>query len=358
MTAYDSAGPDAKRPDAVRRTVLVTGGAGYIGSHTAKALYAAGYLPVVFDSLRSGHRAAVKWGPLIEGDIRDTQALTDCMGRYAPVAVIHFAALIEVGESMTKPTEYWDVNLNGTASLINAMIRSGVDNIVMSSTAAVYGTPQGQDAISEAAAMAPINTYGDTKLAAERYIANHCRAHGMTGTALRYFNAAGASGDGDIGEAHPHETHLIPLAIEAALGLAPPLSLFGSDFPTPDGTCVRDFVHVEDLARAHVMAIERPVDRGSFDALNLGTGTGTSVLEIIKAVSQQLGRDVPYKASDRRSGDPSVLVADPTRAREMLGWSASQSSINQIVDTAARWRINPQFGFNDTATINEQSLSA
>lgn len=329
-----------------RKTVLVTGGAGYIGSHTAKALQEAGYTPVVFDSLINGHRKAVQWGPLVEGDIRDTDAVLACLERFAPVAVIHFAALIEVGESMSRPTDYWDVNLGGTASLVQAMLKANTPHIVMSSTAAVYGTPVDDCPIIEESPLAPINTYGESKLAAERYIASHCRAHGLSGTALRYFNAAGASSDGTIGEAHPRETHLIPLTIEAAMGIGGRnLSLFGNDFSTRDGTCVRDFIHVDDLARAHVMALERTLSPGNFEAFNLGTGIGTSVLEMIETISEHVA-PVPYTLAGRRDGDPAFLVASPQKAIDQLGWMPHCSDVASIVRTAHAWRKNPAFGFN------------
>lgn len=333
-----------------RPNIIVTGGAGYIGSHTAKKLHESGYLPVVFDNLVNGHREAVRWGPLIEGDIRDKSALLECFKKYRPAAVIHFAGLIEVGESMSKPKEYWDVNFFGTSCLVQAMIETNIPHIVLSSTAAVYGTPREHKAITEDSRLSPINVYGETKLAAERYVAAYCRAHGLSGTALRYFNAAGASKEAEIGEAHPKESHLIPLAIEAAMGInGRQLSLYGNDFDTGDGTCVRDFIHVEDLASAHVVALERDVNASRFRSYNLGTGIGTSVQEIIDKVSTHVSQ-VPYTVSTRRAGDPAYLVASPLRAVTELEWKPSHSDIDNIIKSAYEWRKNPKFGFKEKQT--------
>jgi UDP-glucose-4-epimerase GalE len=255
------------------KRVLVTGGAGYIGSHTAKALAQAGHTPIVFDDLSAGHVEAVQWGPLVLGDVRDAHAVADAMSAHAVDAVIHFAGLIEVGRSVRDPAPFWDVNLGGTAAVLQAMRVCEVGRIVFSSTAAVYGQPAGEGALTEDLPLAPINPYGDSKLAAERMIAGICAAHGLTGVALRYFNACGADPKGRIGEAHDPESHLIPLAVEAALGVGAALTLFGDDFATPDGGCVRDYIHVEDLALAHVLAVEHTMAEGEFLAMNLGTGT-------------------------------------------------------------------------------------
>jgi UDP-glucose 4-epimerase/UDP-arabinose 4-epimerase len=326
------------------RSVLVTGGAGYIGSHTAKALAEAGHRPVVFDDLSAGHMEAVQWGPLVVGDVRDAAAVSAAMRAHDIDAVIHFAGLIEVGRSMRDPAAFWDSNLGGTAAVLSAMRGCGVDRIVFSSTAAVYGQPQGPAPLNEDLPLRPINPYGDSKLAAERMIANHCAAHGLTGVCLRYFNACGADTEGGIGEAHDPESHLIPLAIEAALGLGPALTVFGEDFPTADGTCVRDYVHVSDLARAHVLALEHEMADGAVLAVNLGTGRGQSVREVIDAVRRATGRAVPYSIGPRRAGDPAALVADPSRAEAVLEWRAIESEIDAIVGSATAWRRAPAFG--------------
>lgn len=326
--------------------MLVTGGAGYIGAHTAKALAERGYQPVVFDSLGSGFREAVRWGPLVKGDIRDQAALADTIDAHDAKAVIHFAGLIEVGRSVAKPDLFWEVNVAGTTSLLTAMRERGVARLVFSSSAAVYG--QGGrgplETIPEDAPKAPASPYGDTKLAAEWMIAAQCRAYGLSAVALRYFNAAGADPAGVIGEAHEPETHLIPLAIAAALGDSKPLTVFGQDFDTPDGTCLRDYIHVTDLAAAHVAALEADLAPGDFEAVNVGTGQGRSVLEVVEAVGRAAGQPVPHSIGDRRAGDPPSLVADPTYARQRLGWSPQHSSLDEIVSDALRWESSPAYG--------------
>ncbi len=325
--------------------VLVTGGGGYIGSHTAKALHERGYLPVVFDSFSSGSRDAVRWGPLVEGDIRDADALARAMAEHKAAAVIHFAGLIEVGRSMNQPELFWEHNVGGTATLLGAMRSAGVGRLVFSSSAAVYG--QGGrgplEAISEDALKAPASPYGDTKLAGERIIESACAAFGLTGVALRYFNAAGADPSGLIGEAHEPETHLIPLAIAAALGDGKPLTIFGDDFDTPDGTCLRDYVHVNDLAAAHVAALEASLGTGVFEAVNIGGGSGRSVREVVAAVSEAAG-PVPHSLGPRRAGDPPSLVADVSRAAELLGWRAQCSDLATIVRDALAWESRPAYG--------------
>ena len=329
-----------------RKAVMVTGGAGYIGSHTAKALHHAGYSPVVFDDLSNGHAKAVKWGPLVVGDVRDRGAVGQCMADQAIVAVIHFAGLIEVGRSVVEPDAFWDHNLNGVASVLAAMRANDVRRIVFSSTAAVYGQPQigPLQALHEDLPLAPINPYGDSKLAAERLIAASARAYGVEGVALRYFNAAGADPDGELGEAHHPESHLIPLAIDAALGLGKPLTVFGADFPTPDGACVRDYIHVADLAQAHVLALDADLGPTRFVAMNLGLGHGRSVMEVIAAVDAATGLQTPHTIGPRREGDPACLVADPARARARLAWTPRHPELEDIVASAVRWRRKPAFG--------------
>lgn len=326
--------------------VLVTGGAGYIGAHTAKALSERGYLPVVYDSLSSGFREAVRWGPFVHGDIRDARMLSDAIAAHGVKAVIHFAGLIEVGRSVAKPDLFWEHNVAGTVALLAAMRDRGVGRLVFSSSAAVYG--QGGrgplETIPESAPKAPASPYGDTKLACEWMIEAQCRAYGLTGVALRYFNAAGADPSGQIGEAHDPETHLIPLAIAAALGDGKPLTVFGDDFDTPDGTCLRDYIHVSDLAEAHVLAIETELAAGAFEPVNVGTGQGRSVFEVVKAVGRATGRSVPHSVGARRAGDPPSLVADPARAKALLNWTAARSSLDQIVADALKWEQAPVYG--------------
>ena len=328
------------------KTILVTGGAGYIGSHTCKALAASGLNPIVYDDFSNGHREAVRWGPMIRGDVRDQARLTEVMDKFEIDAVIHFAGLIEVGRSVVAPEQFWDVNLNGVAAVLGAMRETGCKRLVFSSTAAVYGQPAatGLERLVEDDPLAPINPYGDSKLAAERLMAAHARAYGLEGIALRYFNAAGADPECDLGEAHACESHLIPLAVEAALGLGPALTVHGADYPTPDGGCLRDFVHVSDLARAHVLALSAPLP-GGFDAVNLGSGTGRSVFEVIEAVDRATRRKTPFSLGPRREGDPPALVADPGKAAAMLGWRAERSSLDEIAATAVAWRRAPRFGF-------------
>ncbi|MFL5295771.1 MAG: UDP-glucose 4-epimerase GalE [Phenylobacterium sp.] len=326
--------------------VLVTGGAGYIGAHTAKALYERGFLPVVFDNLSTGFREAVRWGPLVHGDIRDRAALTEAIEAHGVKSVIHFAGLIEVGRSVARPDLFWEVNVAGTARLLSVMRERRLERLVFSSSAAVYGEG-GRGALqtlSEDAEKAPASPYGDTKLAAEWMIRAQCRAYGLSAVALRYFNAAGADPSGSIGEAHEPETHLIPLAIAAALGDGAPLTVFGREFDTPDGTCLRDYIHVSDLATAHVAALEVPLTAGAFEPVNVGCGQGRSVLEVIEAVGRAAGRPVPHSIGAPRAGDPASLVADPSRARELLGWAPERSSLDAIVADAMRWESSPAYG--------------
>ena len=329
--------------------VLVTGGAGYIGAHTAKALHERGYTPVVYDNLSSGFRQAVRWGPFFHGDIRDRAAMAEAIDTYDVKAVIHFAGLIEVGRSVARPDLFWDVNVAGTTSLLTVMRERGIGRLVFSSSAAVYG--QGGrgplETIPEAAEKAPASPYGDTKLAAEWMIQAQCRAYGLSAIALRYFNAAGADPSGLIGEAHEPETHLIPLAIAAALGRRPPLTVFGNDFDTPDGTCLRDYIHVSDLAQAHVAALEVELADCVFEAVNVGTGQGRSVSEVVEAVGRAVGRPTPYTNGPRRAGDPPSLVADANKAGDLLGWTPSRVSLDQIVADAVRWERAPAYGLGD-----------
>lgn len=319
-------------------TVLVTGGAGYIGSHTCRALAQGGHTPVTFDNLVTGHRWAVRYGPLVEADILDGAALRAALDRYKPDAVIHFAGLIAVGESVQVPLTYFEANVAGSISVFQAMVEKGVSNIVFSSTAAVYASGDGVTPLVETDTLAPESPYGRTKLTAEQMLADSKNAGWLRPTVLRYFNACGASPDSDIGEAHWPETHLIPLCLMAAAGDRPPLKLFGDDYPTPDGTCIRDYIHVLDLADAHVRAVESLLAGAEPVTCNVGTGTGISVREVIDAVGKITGKDVPYEIAPRRSGDVAALVADPTLIKDVLGWQARHSKgLDDIVSTAWNW---------------------
>ncbi|MBK1633337.1 UDP-glucose 4-epimerase GalE [Thiohalocapsa halophila] len=318
------------------KNILVTGGAGYIGSHTCKALHRAGYRPVVCDNLLHGHRWAVRWGPLEQGNIADRQWLDDVLLRYQPIAAMHFAAYAYVGESVSEPAKYYRNNVAGTLTLLEALRDHGVERCVFSSTCATYGDPETVP-IPDDAVQQPINPYGASKWMMERMLADFDRAYGLRSIALRYFNAAGADPDGEIGEWHDPETHLIPLAIAAAMGSGKELSIYGTDYDTPDGTAVRDYVHVADLAAAHVRALDRLLAGSGSGAMNLGTGRGRSVREVIDAVQRVGGRRVPVEEAPRRPGDPPVLVADAALAQRQLDWTPAYSGLDQIVETAWRW---------------------
>jgi UDP-arabinose 4-epimerase len=316
--------------------VLVTGGAGYIGSHAAKALSQAGMIPVAFDNLSTGHKWAVQWGPLVEGDLADSGLLRSTIRRYGIEAAIHFAAVALVGESMEKPGLYFQTNCSGTLSLLEAMREEGVRALVVSSSCATYGIPE-RLPISETEPQLPINPYGESKLMVERMLHWYEQAHDLAWVALRYFNAAGADSDGDLGEDHNPETHLIPRVILAALGLEPEVSVYGTDYDTEDGTAVRDYVHVTDLAQAHVSALKYLLRGEKSGSFNLGTGHGCSVKAVIAAVEKESGRAVPCQLCPRRPGDPAVLVADPSKANRNLGWNPLHSSLENIAHTAWRW---------------------
>ena len=316
--------------------VLVTGGAGFIGSHACKALARAGHEPVVYDNLSTGHEDAVRWGPLEVGDIADGERLDEVFRAHQPEAVMHFAALAYVDESVRDPAAYYQVNVAGAVSLLEAMRRHGSEIIVFSSTCATYGVPDTLP-IQESTLQNPINPYGFTKLVVERMLADYERAYGLRWVALRYFNAAGADPDGELGERHYPETHAIPLAVRAALGLEPAFQVFGTDYPTADGSAIRDYVHVSDLADAHARALEYLADGGANTAYNLGTGVGTSVLELVQAVAAATGRRVPLVRTARRQGDPPVLYAAARRANHDLGWRPRFVTIDETVETAARW---------------------
>ncbi|MFI5179247.1 MAG: UDP-glucose 4-epimerase GalE, partial [Vicinamibacterales bacterium] len=299
--------------------MLVTGGAGYIGSHAAKALARAGYRVVVYDNLVAGHRGAVKYGELVEGDVADTREVTEVLRRHEIVAVMHFAAFLDVGESVRDPVRYYRNNVVGTLGVLEAMADAAVQYFVFSSTCATYGEPL-ETPIAETHPQHPINSYGETKLAVERALPHFERAYGIHSAALRYFNASGADPDGELGEDHSPEIHVIPRAIEAATG-GPGLQVFGDDYPTPDGTCLRDYIHVSDLAAAHLRALDRLASGGASSAYNLGTGRPHSVREVIDAVQRVTKRTVPWTLAPRRPGDPAALFAAPGKAHAGLGWT-------------------------------------
>jgi UDP-arabinose 4-epimerase len=321
--------------------VLVAGGAGYIGSHAAKALARAGYTPIVFDNLVYGHREAVRWGPFVEGDLADRTTLIDTLKRYKITAIMHFAAFAYVGESMTKPGLYFANNTANTLTLLEAMRETGIGRMVFSSTCATYGIPDTVP-IREDMPQRPVNPYGESKLMVERMLHWYGIAHGLQSVALRYFNAAGADPDGETGEHHEPETHLIPLILDAAAGKRARIDIYGTDYPTPDGSAVRDYIHVTDLAEAHVLALAYLERGGASVALNLATGQGHSVREVIAAAERITGRTVPRHEAARRPGDPPSLVADPGRARELLGWTPRHSELESIIATAWRWHQRGQ----------------
>ncbi len=318
------------------KNVLVTGGAGYIGSHTCKALAAAGYTPVTIDSLVYGHEWAVKWGPLVNGDILDRAALDRVFKKYNPGGILHFAAFIAVGESVENPGKYYRNNVAGTITLLEAARDHGCRNFVFSSTAAVYGEPK-QIPIPVGHEKAPLNPYGLSKWMMEQILADFDRAHGIRHGVLRYFNASGADPDGEIGEAHDPETHLIPLIIKAAMGVRPEIKIFGTDYPSHDGTAVRDYIHVTDLAEAHVKALDLLLYGHESFALNMGTGKGHTVREVIKTVEDVGGVKVPAVETGRRPGDSPVLVADSSAAYKLLDWKPMHTDIKDIVSSAWRW---------------------
>ncbi|MFD2256759.1 UDP-glucose 4-epimerase GalE [Luteolibacter algae] len=325
---------------------LVIGGAGYIGSHCVRQLELAGHTPVVLDNLVFGHRKAV--APHIkfyDGNLGDAALLKEIFEKEKIDLVMHFAAYAYVGESVTDPLKYYDNNFAKVVTLLQAMKDSGVSKFVFSSTCATYGVPE-KLPITEDLSQSPINPYGQTKLDVETMLKDCARAHGLSFAAFRYFNAAGAAEDGTIGEAHDPETHLIPLVIDAATGRRGPITIFGTDYPTPDGTCLRDYVHVDDLSRAHIAVFEKLDTPGTALFYNLGTGTPQSVNEVISAVEEVTGLTVPKVIGERRAGDPPALYADSTKAREELGWEIKYTDIRGIVETAWKWHKNHPEGYN------------
>lgn len=317
-------------------TILVIGGAGYIGSHTCRALAVSGHTPVVYDNLSRGHAEFVRWGPLVIGDVLDRAALARTFAHYRPSAVIHFAALAYVGESVSEPLSYYKTNVAGMVNVLEAMAEAAIDKIVFSSSCAIYGIPDSVPT-AEAAAHRPISPYGRSKLMCEQIIRDTAAARNLRFVILRYFNAAGADPSGDLPERHDPETHLVPLALDAAMGKAPPLRVFGTDYATRDGTCERDFIHVSDLAAAHVEAISR-IDSDMPRAFNLGAGRAHSVLDVVGCVERIVGKQVPLVHASRRPGDPPSLFADAAAAKRHLGFQPKYSDLEIIVETAWRSR--------------------
>jgi UDP-glucose-4-epimerase GalE len=325
--------------------VLVTGGAGYVGSHAAKLLAESGHGVVVVDNLAEGHRAAVGKLPLVVADLLDREQIVRVVRDHRIDAVMHFAAFAYVGVSVTEPAKYYQNNIVGTLTLLDAMRETGINRIVFSSTCATYGIPQ-RVPIPEDHPQNPINPYGFTKLAIERALADYAHAYGLGYAALRYFNASGAAADGTIGEDHDPETHLIPLVLQVALGQREYVEIYGTDYPTPDGTCIRDYIHVDDLAAAHLTALEK-LRPGAQLKLNLGTGRGASVEEVIGLCREVTGHPIPARATARRPGDPPELVADASLAKQVLGWEAQHKDPRTIIESAWRWHRKHPRGYED-----------
>ena len=325
------------------RKILVVGGAGYIGSHMVRLLVEAGREVVVFDNFSQGHLAAVRGVEVFQGDLMQPADLSAAFQRHDIEAVIHFAALIAVGDSVKDPNAYYANNVAGTLNLLDAMRTAGVNKLVFSSTAAVFGNPQ-NDKLAEDHPRAPINPYGWSKRMVEQMLEDMAAAWGLNSVALRYFNACGAHSSGEIGEAHDPETHLIPVVLLAALGVRDSLKLFGDDYDTPDGTCIRDYIHVMDLASAHLKALEYMAKTPGAHAFNLGNGAGFSNLEVVETARKVTGHPLPVEMAPRRAGDPARLVADSTRARNELGWSPEHPDLADIIQSAWDWHQKPLYG--------------
>jgi UDP-arabinose 4-epimerase len=332
-------------------SILITGGAGYIGSHTCKALRQAGFAPVVYDDLSRGNPEAVKWGELVIGELADRALLHATLERCRPAAVVHFAAYAYVGESTENPALYYRNNVGGTAELLAAMHACDVRHIVFSSTCAVYGVPRAVP-IVEDNPLAPVNPYGTTKMLCEHMLRDCAAASALTFLALRYFNAAGADPDGEIGECHVPETHVIPLLLDAAAGELPAFTIFGDDYPTADGTCIRDYIHVGDLADAHVRAVRDLLEGGASAALNIGTGRGWSVRELIAIARKVTGSDIAVRVGPRRPGDPPELVSDPALARARLGWTPRHADAAEQIAHAWSWRQRGRRTFKRAPTTS------
>ena len=325
--------------------ILIAGGAGYIGSHCSKAVAEAGFVPVCYDNLTSGHRSFVQWGPLVVGDIADSIQVASVIRRYDVQAVMHFAASSAVGESVADPQKYYLNNVTGTLGLLRGMREAGCNRLVFSSTGAVYGNA-GREPIPESAAGATVNPYGQSKYMIEQILADFRAAYGFNSTVLRYFNACGADSSATVGELRDPETHLIPRALMALQGHVGDFAIFGTDYETPDGTAVRDYIHVDDLATAHIAAIDQLLQGDPGGVFNLGTGTGYSVQEIVDAIRHETGRDVPLVVRERRAGDPAILVADPSKAEQKLGFKARRSDLGSIIRSAWAWhqKAHPRKG--------------
>lgn len=316
--------------------ILLTGGAGYIGSHTAKRLSQSGFEPVTLDDLSAGHPWAVQWGPFIQGDLGDEKLIREVVAGYGIQAVLHFAAHTYVGESTTHPRKYFENNVTRTLSMLDTLIDCSVNKVIFSSSCAIYGDPE-RIPIDESHPQKPVNPYGESKLMVERILHWYDRAYGIKAACLRYFNAAGADPDGEIGEVHAPESHLIPLVMQAASGAIDSISVFGSDYPTPDGTAIRDYTHVCDLAEAHVLSLEHLLNGGGSVELNLGTGRGHSVLEVVQTVEEVSGCAVPVRLTERRPGDPPELVADASKAGKVLNWRPRFLDLPDVIKTAWAW---------------------
>jgi UDP-glucose-4-epimerase GalE len=321
--------------------ILVIGGAGYIGSHMCKYLSQAGYKPIVVDNLRYGHREAVKWGPLIEGSMEDQELLKHILSEYSISAVMHFAAFIDVGESVENPGIYYQNNVAATISLLQTMIQANIHHFIFSSSAAVYGDPV-ENPITEKHSLHPINPYGRTKLMVEQILNDFQAAYGLNYVSLRYFNAAGADPDGGLGEDHRPETHLIPLVLHAASGVRKDIKIFGDDYSTKDGTCIRDYIHIYDLAQAHLLALEQLINGGSGGVYNLGNGGGYSVKEVIETARKISGKPILFEVIERRPGDAEILVGSSKKAMKELGWEPQYPELEVIIEHAWKWhRDNP-----------------
>jgi UDP-glucose 4-epimerase len=331
--------------DAADRVILVTGGAGYIGAHAVKALEARGFQVIILDNLVYGHRELIEANlkaKLVAGDISDRALLSEIFTTTKVDAVMHFAAFAYVGESVSDPAKYYQNNVVGTLALLDSMRQHGVTNFIFSSTCATYGNPQ-YIPIDEIHPQAPINPYGAGKLAVERVLQDYDPAYGLKSVIFRYFNAAGADPDGLFGEDHNPETHLIPLILQAAAGKRKAISVFGNDYDTPDGTCIRDYIHVTDLAQAHVLGLEYLLENQVSQIFNLGNGSGFSVKEVIDTTKQVTGREIPVEMCPRRAGDPATLIGSSTKARQMLGWKPEYADLNAIVQHAWNWHQNRHF---------------
>ncbi len=333
--------------------VLVSGGAGYIGSHACKALYAAGFEPVTFDNLSTGWAAAVQFGPLEKGDLLDRDRLDEVFAKHQPIAAMHFAALSQVGDSMKNPGGYWRENVLGALNLIEATVAAGCKQFVFSSTCATYGDQDGV-VLDENTSQHPINAYGASKLAIEQILANFGATFGLRHVIFRYFNVAGADPDCQVGEYHIPETHLIPLILQAVDGQRPALTVFGTDYDTADGTCIRDYVHVSDLVDAHVLGLNWLLDGKENRQFNLGTGTGFSVKDVISAAKLATNKDVPMTYGDRRPGDATALVSGSERAISELGWKPTKSNMGQMIGDAWRWHQNGGYPEEANAKANEE----